>query len=175
MSEETPAERALMAERHDDGDGRNATWHMSVNRMGSMLAAIRSQALTEPSAEADAALVKAAMDSLVYLSDRYGHSVEDDGEDNWARFMALQAVVDRIRALSRPATPPLDVERLARAEAIVEMARLVSQWHDSIGSGPIEELNAELGELQRAVREYNDPFSVPIYAALANPAPETTS
>lgn len=42
---QTPAEKALLAERHDDGDGRNATWHMSVNRMESMLAAIRQQAL----------------------------------------------------------------------------------------------------------------------------------
>ena len=33
------------------------------------------------------------------------------------------------------------------ALAVVRAARLVSQWHDSIGSGPIEELNAELGEL----------------------------
>jgi hypothetical protein len=34
-----------------------------------------------------------AMDALVYLSDRYGHTVEDDGEDNWARFMAIQAAL----------------------------------------------------------------------------------
>jgi hypothetical protein len=32
--------------------------------------------------------------------------------------------------------------------AVVEMARLVSQWADAIGSGPIEELNAELCELR---------------------------
>jgi hypothetical protein len=40
--------------------------------------------------------------------------------------------------------PDSELERLRR---IAEAARLVSQWHNSIGSGPIEELNAELGEL----------------------------
>lgn len=35
--------------------------------------------------------------------------------------------------------------------AVAEQARLVSQWHDSIGSGPIEELNAELGALRAAL------------------------
>jgi hypothetical protein len=37
-------------------------------------------------------------------------------------------------------------------EVALEKARLVSQWHGSIGSGPIEELDAELGELGEAVR-----------------------
>jgi hypothetical protein len=36
--------------------------------------------------------------------------------------------------------------------AALNAARLVSQWHDSIGSGPIEELNAELGELGDLLR-----------------------
>jgi len=34
-----------------------------------------------------------------------------------------------------------------------EQARLVGQWHDSIGSGPVEVLNAELGELARLAAE----------------------
>ena len=37
-----------------------------------------------------------------------------------------------------------EIERLRKIE---EAARLVSEWHDSIGTGPIEELDAELGEL----------------------------
>jgi len=37
-----------------------------------------------------------------------------------------------------------EIERLRKIEAA---ARLVSEWHDSIGTGPIEELDAELGEL----------------------------
>ncbi len=36
------------------------------------------------------------------------------------------------------------LDRLRKIEAA---ARLVSEWHDSIGTGPIEELDAELGEL----------------------------
>jgi len=38
----------------------------------------------------------------------------------------------------------VEIERLRKIEAA---ARLVSEWHDSIGTGPIEELDAELGEL----------------------------
>ncbi len=34
-----------------------------------------------------------------------------------------------------------------RLREIERAARLVSEWHDSIGTGPIEELDAELGEL----------------------------
>jgi len=34
-----------------------------------------------------------------------------------------------------------------------EQARLVGQWHDSIGSGTVEVLNAELGELARLAAE----------------------
>ena len=36
---------------------------------------------------------------------------------------------------------------------LTEQARLVGQWHDSIGSGPVEVLNAELGELARLAAE----------------------
>jgi hypothetical protein len=35
---------------------------------------------------------------------------------------------------------------------VFEKARLVAQWHGAIGSGPIEELDAELGDLGDAVR-----------------------
>lgn len=34
---------------------------------------------------------------------------------------------------------------------VIEQARLVSQWHDSMNSGPLEELDAELGSLRAAV------------------------
>jgi hypothetical protein len=53
---------------------------------------------------------------------------------------------------------PADAALIAEARnalpkllAIAEAARMVSQWHDSIGSGPIEVLNAELGGLKELV------------------------
>lgn len=36
-------------------------------------------------------------------------------------------------------------------EAVIEQARLVSQWAGAIGSGPIEVLDEELAELRRLV------------------------
>jgi hypothetical protein len=46
--------------------------------------------------------------------------------------------------------PIAEVERLRR---VWEAARLVSQWHGAIGSGPIEVLDAELGELRAALEK----------------------
>jgi hypothetical protein len=51
----------------------------------------------------------------------------------------------------------LDIEREAAATAtkrfvhLYHLARLVSQWHESLNSGPLEELDAELGELRRVI------------------------
>jgi hypothetical protein len=83
--------------------------------------------------------------------------------------------LDRLRAALDDATPRMDgmrsgvqephvvvhrddlvyvLDRLALAEAVVEAARLIAQWHDAIGSGPIAVLNAELGDLGRLVAAY---------------------
>lgn len=37
------------------------------------------------------------------------------------------------------------------AVEVIEQARLVSQWHGAMNSGPLEELDAELGDLRAAV------------------------
>lgn len=52
-----------------------------------------------------------------------------------------------------------DRDRAALIE-LLELARRVSDWHDAIGSGPLDELNAELGELRRAT-EFLAAASVP--------------
>ena len=36
-------------------------------------------------------------------------------------------------------------------EALIRVASLLAQWHGAIGSGPIEELDAELGDLAAAL------------------------
>lgn len=42
-------------------------------------------------------------------------------------------------------------DELTRLTRIERKARLVSQWHGAIGSGPIEVLDAELGDLAALV------------------------
>lgn len=44
---------------------------------------------TPPASEA----VDAAWEALRFLEDRYGHTVESDGEDNWMRFSLIEAAI----------------------------------------------------------------------------------
>lgn len=46
----------------------------------------------------------------------------------------------------------VSTEELEGLRAVVKEARLVAQWHRSIGSGPIAVLDAELGDLGEHAR-----------------------
>ena len=72
-----------------------------------------------------------------------------------------QAGRDLLRKLRLgPAWDPfvtrIEAEAIKPYREALDCARLVAQWCDSIGSGPIEELNEELRELGRLVAEVSD-------------------
>jgi hypothetical protein len=70
-----------------------------------------------------------------------------------ARDRLLDAISGERQHWHRVEVDPRDIDATLRYLSRLMAAARVGDWHDSIGSGPIEELNAELGELREALRD----------------------
>jgi hypothetical protein len=75
---------------------------------------------------------------------------------NYRTYEDAAAAIFAALLAAAPASASAEADGSAEGlrEALVEKARLVSQWHGAMSSGPPEVLDAELGELRDAVNAY---------------------